>query len=167
MDDRRRLLGTTSLSFNKYCGVQEWKNCIFLWVNLGKHDGSPLNEFLDNGRQITWFGGSKMHEQSPAILSLIRHGRRRKRRRRKNETTGEEEEEEEECTSDVVLWCRRYQLETKAFTPYMCFGRMGYLSHDPGSRPLAFVWALLDYDGLKFHPDPAVRGMFELFSTRL
>lgn len=40
------------LSFNKYCGVQEWQNdAVFLWVNIGAN-GDVLNDFLDNGRQV-------------------------------------------------------------------------------------------------------------------
>jgi hypothetical protein len=32
-------------------------------------------------------------------------------------------------TSNVVLLCRRYTPQTKSFTPYVCFGRLGYRSH--------------------------------------
>jgi hypothetical protein len=42
---------------------------------------------------------------------------------------------------------------------------LGYRSHIPESRPLAFVWDLLDYDGLKFHQNHVVRETFELFTT--
>jgi hypothetical protein len=155
--------GATKLSYNKYSGVQEWKNCVYLWVNLNTAD-SP-NDFLDDGRQITWFGGSKMHDQSPAILSLLRLGKKKSSDDQKTmattTTSGSEMSSE---TSNVVLWCRRYTPQTKIFTPYVCFGRLGYRSHIPESRPLAFVWDLLDYDGLKFHHDHAVREIFELFT---
>lgn len=161
--DKQRLGGAT-LSFNKYSGVQEWKNCVYLWVNLNTAD-SP-NDFLDYGRQITWFGGSKMHDQSPAILSLLCLGKKRSSDECKTTTTtktsGNVMSSE---TSNVVLWCRRYTPQTKTFTPYVCFGRLGYRSHIPESRPLAFVWDLLDYDGLKFHQNHAVRETFELFTT--
>jgi hypothetical protein len=39
-----------NISFNKYSGVQEWKNALFLWVNLG-NGGDVVNEFLDSGRK--------------------------------------------------------------------------------------------------------------------
>jgi hypothetical protein len=43
---------TTNISFNKYSGVQEWKNdAMFLWVNLG-NGGDVVNEFLDDGRKV-------------------------------------------------------------------------------------------------------------------
>ena len=146
VEDQQRLYNT-KLSFNKYCGVQEWKNCIFLWINLGTTD-SP-NDFLDNNTKITWFGGSKMHDNSPVIHKLLKYGR--------DAATTKED-------SKIILWCRRYQVDVKRFTPYMCCGRLGYHSHMPGSHPLSFVWNLLDCEGLKHHDDLAVRERFELFT---
>ena len=144
--DQERL-ANTKLSFNKYCGVQEWSNCVFLWVNLATSD-SP-NDFLLDGRQITWFGGSRMHDESPVIHKLIQYGK---------------EAMIKKDDSKIILWCRRYQTENKKFTPYVCLGRLGYESHVPGSSPLSFVWNLLDYDGLKHHDDSEVRARFDLFS---
>ena len=146
-EDQDRLANTKNLSFNKYCGVQEWQNCIFLWVNL--NSDSP-NDFLDNAKQITWFGGSRMHDDSPVIHKLLKHG--------KDATTKKED-------AKIILWCRRYQPDVKKFTPYVCFGRLGYESHIPGSRPLSFVWNLLDYEGLKYHANQDVRDRFDLFTT--
>ena len=143
--DQERLINT-KLSFNKYCGVQEWSNCVFLWVNLATSD-SP-NDFLLDGRQITWFGGSRMHDESPVIHKLIQYG---------------QDAMVKKDDSKIILWCRRYQTENKKFTPYVCLGRLGYESHIPGSSPLSFVWNLLDYGGLKNHEDSAVRDRFDLF----
>lgn len=150
MEDQQRL-ESTKLSFNKYCGVQDWKNAMFLWVNLGNAD-TP-NEFLEGATQVTWFGGSRMHDESPVVLKLVKYG--------KEATT---KQEEGGSNNTIVLWCRRYQPEEKKYTPYVCFGRMGYRSHVPGSQPLSFVWDLLDYDGLKHHNDPAVRETFDVFT---
>lgn len=141
-DDKARLHGT-KLSFNKYCGVQEWANCIFLWVNLGNAD-SP-NEFLGGGRQITWFGGSRMHDESPVVEKLIRYG--------KDATSRDK----------IILWCRMYQTETKKFSPYACLGRLGYQSHIPRSQPLSFVWNLLDHDQLTSHSEKDVCDLFQSF----
>lgn len=143
-EDRRRLDGA-KLSFNKYCGVQEWKNCAFLWVNLGNAD-SP-NEFLDGAGRVTWFGGSRMHDDSPVIRKLLQYGR-----------------DAAEGRSNIVLWCRRYRPEVKSFSPYVCFGRLGYRSHEPGSQPLSFLWDLLDHGGLVNHEDQTVRETFEEFT---
>ena len=141
-DDKARLNGR-KLSFNKYCGVQEWANCIFLWVNLGNAD-SP-NEFLDGGRQITWFGGSRMHDESPVVEKLIRYGK------------------DAASRDKIILWCRMYQTETKKFSPYACLGRLGYQSHVPRSQPLSFVWNLLDHDQLTNHSKKDVYNLFQSF----
>lgn len=141
-EDQQRLLGTR-LSFNKYCGVQEWKNAVFLWVNLGSKDNTVVNDFLDTGKQITWFGGSRMYDDSPVIHKLLKLGK---------DVTG---------TSNIVLWVRKYDANSKKFTPYICLGRLSYHSHQPGSHPLAFVWNLIDTDLLKSHSDSAVKEQYE------
>ena len=57
--------------FSKYSGVCEWKNCVFLWVNIVKGKGVNYgNTFNEKGRFITWFGGSKMTE-GELFLSII------------------------------------------------------------------------------------------------
>ncbi|KAL7471659.1 hypothetical protein ACHAXS_011957 [Conticribra weissflogii] len=70
---------TKRLSFNKYCGVQEWKNAIFLWVNIDNDasysSSGYTNVFSKGGRHMTWYGGSNMREDSPIIRKLIRVGR--------------------------------------------------------------------------------------------
>ena len=45
--------------FNKYSGVIEWKNCLYLWVNIGGKTGYT-NTFSEEGRYMMWYGGSKM-----------------------------------------------------------------------------------------------------------
>jgi hypothetical protein len=142
-EDQQRLRGTR-LSFNKYCGVQEWKNAIFLWVNLGGKDNSVINDFLCDGRQITWFGGSRMHDDSPVVHKLIKLG-----------------QEATESFSVIILWCRKYRPKIKTYSPYHCLGRLKYHSHIPESRPLSFVWSLLDYDALLEHTDPNVNEIFQ------
>jgi len=146
-EDYDRLKGSR-LSFNKYCGVQEWQNAIFLWVNLGNKDNPVVNDFLDHAQQITWFGGSRMHDESPVILKLLKMG-----------------QQAVKSSSNIVLWCRKYQVETKQFTPYVCFGRLGYQSHLIGSHPLSFVWNLLDYEKLQKHDDKNIRDRFEYFTS--
>ena len=145
-EDQYRLVGAR-LSFNKYCGVQEWKNALFLWVNLGSKDDDVVNEFLDDAQRITWFGGSRMHDESPVIQKLLEFG--------KGATA---------YHSNIVLWCRKYKPDLKGFTPYVCLGRLSYHSHVPGSRPLSFVWNLLDYKALRNHSDSIVRDRFSTFT---
>jgi hypothetical protein len=144
-EDQERLSDTPRLSFNKYSGVQEWGgNVLFLWVNFGAK--AVVNDFLDGGRQITWFGGSRMHDESPVIQQLLRVGL---------QATATSK------SSGIVLWCRTYRTETKGFGPYTCLGRLAYQSHAVGSSPLSFVWNLLDFERLKEHPDETVRQTFE------
>jgi hypothetical protein len=137
------LAASNRLSFNKYCGVQEWRNnAIFLWVNIGGPDNSAMNEFLNGGRQMTWFGGSRMHDESPVIQRLIKVGQQQQHLdnvAKNNEHNG-----------GIVLWCRLYDSSSspKGFRPYTCLGRVAYHSHQPGTRPIQFVWTLLDYDQL-------------------
>jgi hypothetical protein len=76
-EDQHRLRGVSRLSFNKFSGVQPWKNVIFLWINIGgpTNGNSLVNDFSHNGSRVTWFGGSKMREESPVIQNLIRIGK--------------------------------------------------------------------------------------------
>jgi hypothetical protein len=74
-----------------------------------------------------------MHDETKLIKKLIHVGR--------TASTGELDE-----SDGLVLWCRQYNKETKSHGPYLCLGRLGYKTHFPGSRPLKFVWTLLDFD---------------------
>ncbi|KAL3931710.1 MAG: hypothetical protein SGBAC_011180, partial [Bacillariaceae sp.] len=128
-EDKDRLQ-ETRLSFNKYCGVQEWRNAMFLWVNLGNKDNPVVNDFLNDSKQITWFGGSRMHDESPVILKLIKMGQETATKAPEAATKAPASTSNN-TKSNIVLWCRKYQVETKQFTPYVCFGRLGYKSHEP------------------------------------
>jgi hypothetical protein len=144
-EDKLRIGESPRLSFNKYSGVQEWQNCIFLWVNLGaKGPGTVVNEFQDGGTKITWFGGSQMVDDTPVVEKLIRWGR-----------------EANDVSSKIVLWCRRFDANQKRFHPYVCLGRLSYVSHEPGSQPLAFVWSLLDAQRLKKNDSTTIREYFQ------
>jgi hypothetical protein len=132
------------ISFNKYSGVQAWgNNVMFLWINLNPPQSEVLNEFPDGGRQVTWYGGSRMHSGTPVIQKLIQVGK-----------------EAEASDGGVVLWCRQYLAEKKTFGPYVCFGRLTYQSHELTSQPLTFVWNLRDSDSLCNHKDKGVRDVF-------
>lgn len=55
--------------FSKYVGALEWKNCVYLWVNLGGKSGYS-NVFTEHGRHMMWFGGSKMHKGNNIVLRV-------------------------------------------------------------------------------------------------
>jgi hypothetical protein len=146
-ESARRAVGSYAggpISFNKYSGVQAWgNNVLFLWINLNPPQSEVLNEFPGGGRQVTWYGGSRMHSGTPVIQRLIEVGN-----------------EAESSDGGVVLWCRQYLAEKRTFGPYVCFGRLTYQSHVPTSQPLTFVWNLRDYDSLCNHKDKEVRDVF-------
>ena len=110
--------------FSKYSGVCEWRNCIFLWVNLGMNS-DYINTFRNDGRCITWYGGSKMHEESDVVKRLI--------------TAGNVKTEND----SVILFVR---LEGES---YACLGRCAHRSYVLDKHPIEFEWELLDYDRMK------------------
>lgn len=63
----------TSVRFNKFSGVAEWQNALFLWVNLPSEGtlGQFDNAFSAGGRHMMWFGGSTMHAESRVVQRLI------------------------------------------------------------------------------------------------
>ena len=100
-----------SISFNKYSGVQEWGNSVlFLWVNLNAPNSEVVNDFLEEGRQVTWFGGSRMHPGTASIQKLLQVGSRNDLKDSPNH--------------GVILWCRQYIPAEKTFSPYVCLGRL-------------------------------------------
>ena len=112
--------------FSKYSGVVEWKNAIFLWVNLGHDKSQYPNTFSEQGKYITWFGGSKMHEDSEVIKRLITLG--------KTSYKGDDQ---------IILFVR------KEGESYVCLGRLVHVDYKLDINPVTFRWQLLDYDNLK------------------
>ncbi|KAL3933855.1 MAG: hypothetical protein SGARI_003608 [Bacillariaceae sp.] len=106
--DELQSMEGTRLSFNKYCGVQEWFNGAFLWVNMGgpTTSNSVVNEFLEEGRLVTWFGGSRMNEETPVIQKLSKLGKQAVASSASPPDSG------------IMLWCRLHNAETKKFGPY-------------------------------------------------
>ena len=153
------------ISFNKYSGVCEWKNdALFLWVNINAPNADVKNEFFSPestnnniqveavssaaaasaasaavtcNMQMTWYGGSRMKEESPVIRKLISVGQKAANDQLASSADG------------IVLWCRMYNTKKKTFDPYICFGRLSYYMHEPSEHPIKFIWNLLDYKVLK------------------
>lgn len=155
-DDRCKggLLSSSTISFNKYAGVQEWCNdVLFLWVNLGAPQCDVVNEFVvhDEGCEFTWYGGSRMNDHTSVIQRLIRVG--------KSTFPNKKDDHNFSPSSScgIILWCRNYIVGEKRFSPYTCLGRLSYSSHEPGSLPLFFTWNLVDYQHLEQHMDPKAR----------
>jgi len=112
--------------FSKYSGVVEWKNAVFLWVNLGQDKSQYPNTFSEQGKYITWFGGSKMHEESEVIKRLIKIGQ--------TSYKGDDQ---------IILFVR------KEGENYVCLGRLVHVDYNLDVSPVTFRWQLLDYESLK------------------
>jgi hypothetical protein len=55
--------------FSKYAGAVEWRNSVYLWVNIGGSAGSDyVNTFSEGGRHMMWYGGSRMRPGESACL---------------------------------------------------------------------------------------------------
>lgn len=111
----------TAPKFSKYSGVVEWKNCVYLWVNIGVPGGDYNNSFSEGGRYITWFGGSRMHADTPVTQRLLNGG----------------------GSETVLLWVR---LEKE---PYTCLGPVKVVESDVEVHPITMKWELLLYEPLK------------------
>mmetsp|Transcript_27393 Transcript_27393/g.86838 ORF Transcript_27393/g.86838 Transcript_27393/m.86838 type:complete len:329 (-) Transcript_27393:67-1053(-) len=130
--------------FNKYSGVAEWSNALFLFVNIGGADYA--NNFLEGGQSITWFGGSRMHPDTKVVKRLLQYGRAaanptpdtKPHKATPRSTTPTPVPRQ----SSIVLLCR-FQGE-----PYVCCGRLAYVEHSELEMPLRFVWRLMDADAL-------------------
>lgn len=106
----------TTISFNKYSGIQEWKgDTIFLWINLvSTQKKNKNNEFLNNGRQVRFYGGARMHRNTRVIQHLVRITSQQAAKQR--DTAAIE--------GGVLLWCRQHCDEFAALGPYVCLGRL-------------------------------------------
>ena len=58
--------------FSKMSGIQEWKNCVVLYVNVGdKYGNSYDNVFTNCGGCITWFAQPRQDEESSPIKTIL------------------------------------------------------------------------------------------------
>ena len=107
--------------FSKYSGVVEWKNCVFLWVNVPAPGVRPdyPNRFRDSGQVMSWFGGSRMHAGTPVVERMQREGQ-------------------------AVLLFVRFEGES-----YTCLGRLKAEKTVLDRHPISFVWRLLDWGNIK------------------
>ena len=146
----------SGISFNKYSGVCDFKNeVLFLWVNMNTPDADIKNKFVvhNDKAQMTWYGGSRMREESPVIQKLISIGQ-----------GGKDDILPE--SSGIILFYRMYNLAKRVFEPYTCLGRLSYDSHEIGSQPIRFVWNLLDFDILKQATEPGRSCIFDEIMER-
>jgi len=137
----RALSPVSNPKFSKMSGIQEWKNCVVLYVNVGdKHGNSYANVFTRAGSRISWFAQPRQDEESSAIRTIL-----------KTATLDEESVEDavrraedgEEAAPKYVDWplhlfCR---MEGDA---YVYCGRLKMVESDTKKAPMKFQMRLLD-----------------------
>jgi len=62
--------GNLEPKFNKYSGIIEWANCIFLMVNI-HGDATDINLFSDGGRHMSWLAQQTQQESAPVLQKMI------------------------------------------------------------------------------------------------
>ena len=105
--------------FNKYSGVAEFTNCVYLWVTYAQTKGKYENKFFSDGRAMLWFGGSKMNPESRVIRRLL-------------------------SADAVVLLFVRADGEN-----YIPLGLVRALSCNIASLPISVTWELLHFERLR------------------
>eukprot|EP00960_Hanusia_phi_P013071 381926-Hanusia_phi.AAC.3 len=131
--------------FSKYVGVQEWKNAIFLMMNIA-YGNSYANTFIDmeSRMQVTYYLSEKTKADAPIIQKLVKFSR------------SHVEAEGREATS-VHLFCRpapeSVKLANLEHSDYVYCGRLRFLKNDLSRCPIEFLFELADYAALKDSPD--------------
>eukprot|EP01039_Chlorochromonas_danica_P007724 gene7724-8535_t len=141
--------------FSKLSGVTEWRNAIFLWINLeGETYANAFSweniegeegeeEGGGGGRRslvVTWFASNRMQPESRVVQRLLSAGQVKERDLR----------ERGEANQEALLFARRLRRanDGKAQEGYACLGRLRCLAMDCSSRPLALRLELLDTNAL-------------------
>ena len=104
--------------FSKYSGVQEWRNCIVLFVNVGMNDYENVF-YGKRAEKMAWFAQQSHSEETPVVKRLLRDD------------------------EEIMLFLRRGAGEA-----YVCCGRVRVSEVDIDVRPLKIVWSLRDHDAL-------------------
>lgn len=60
------------MQWDRYSGVVEWKNALVLWVNADGNDYA--NMFLKEGKEMSWFAGSRVTAETPMLQRLLEAG---------------------------------------------------------------------------------------------
>lgn len=155
----RELAPISNPKFSKMSGIQEWKNCVVLYVNVGdKYGNSYDNVFTQCGGCITWFAQPRQDEESSAIRTILStYDVQKKDLYSCDEMKDKALEEEEEDGNSrnkkisfpnwpVHLFCR---MEGDTYT--YC-GRLKALNHEENKRPMKFTFQLLDAPLLRVSP---------------
>ena len=144
--------------FSKYSGIAEWRNCIYVFVNVGGKDYD--NVFMDGGERMTWFAQPRHTLESPVIRRCLSgHATKKKATttKKKNNTQqtkdggsgggsgggGGGAKKKGGKVTPVYLWLRFVGGE------YLNCGQVVPDEHDASRIPLRIVWRLTRFDELK------------------
>lgn len=137
----RVLSPVSNPKFSKMSGIQEWKNCVVLYVNVGdKHGNSYDNVFTRAGSRISWFAQPRQDEESPAIRTILKTATLDEESVEDAVRRAEDGEQVAPKYADwpLHLFCR---MEGDA---YVYCGRLKMVEHDPNRTPMKFQMRLLD-----------------------
>lgn len=126
-------------TFSRMSGIQEWKDAIFLFVNVGLESD---NKFLESGQRIIWYAQNRQSEVSSQIQRMIHHATGCKYPHDAKE--GEPTVQLAPCS--IALICR---LEDE---PYIWCGELNYVRHNASVHPIEFVWQIQRHTALKGAP---------------
>ena len=161
--------------FSKYSGIQEWKNCVCLFANVGDKNGNSYdNVFTHAGGQVSWFAQPTQHEETPVIARIL-------------ETAHEKHDITQDATAPVALGgmaegelgeeVARGKADDEGTKPkkkntsgaqtvwplhffarmegceYVYCGRLRVLDHFPNKNPMKFLFRLLDAPLLRHSDD--------------
>lgn len=159
----------TAVKFNKMSGIQEWFNCICLFVNifgdsylnLWNEQDYYMEEYGQTKKyvQFQWFAQPTQNENSPVIKRLLQHKNCDNKAilvhpdnetneinpviteiGQKRKIKTEEREENISCSPAVN---NPILLFCRLLNePYVYCGDLGYISHDFTNKPLKFVFRL-------------------------
>ena len=136
----RRSPTAHAVRFNKFSGVAEWTNALFLWVNIAG-GGVYNNTFSNEGRHMMWYGGSKMDAAARIVQRLIHPSNQYHDGSRGPAVKSEHVAAEESHT--ILLFVR---LEGEG---YACLGRCQYVAVDLTTHPITIKWNLSDHEQLR------------------
>jgi hypothetical protein len=153
--------------FSKYSGIQEWKNCVCLFANVGDKNGNSYdNVFTHAGGQVSWFAQPTQHEETPVIARILETAHE-KHDATQDATAPEglgsiagEEEGEEDAGGTTehpkkknrAVWPLHFFARMEG-CEYVYCGRLRVLEHFPNKTPMKFLFRLLDAPMLRHSDD--------------
>ena len=171
----------TNPKFSKMSGIQEWRNVVTLFVNVGdKHGNSYDNVFTHCGGRITWFAQPRQGEDTPVIQRIARTKDGKGMDALALATAGlipgnEDDEEEGEEGNDGAKTGPETGAEAETGRgkgrqrrdkewpvhlfcrmegcEYVYCGRLRVLEHFPNKTPMKFLFRLLDAPLLRTSDD--------------